>query len=202
MRNAAAAALVAAVRLVTGIRARWVAPPTDGPCLYFANHTSHLDTLVLWASLPGPLRRTTRPVAAKDYWARTALRRFVARDVFRAVLVDRVRPEDPLGVVDEIAAALAPGVSLIFFPEGTRGDGETVGRFKSGLYYLAKARPDVPLVPVYLQNLARILPKGEALPVPLAGSATFGPPLRLEPDEPKPAFLARAHAALVALTPP
>lgn len=172
--------------------------------IYFANHTSHLDFLVLWGSLPAGVRTRTRPVAGRDYWERNALRRYLARRVLRAVLINRCESDsDRVTVVagarrsvERAARALATGASLIIFPEGTRGAGRDVQPFKSGLYHLCRLRPDVELVPVYLEDLHRILPKGEAIPLPLAGSVAFGRPIRLQPGEDKDAFLARARAAL------
>ena len=88
---------------------------------------------------------------------------------------------------------------MILFPEGTRGTGQPVASFRSGLYHLARARPDVELIPVALENLNRILPKGEAIPVPMISRVTFGPELRLEPGEDKETFLERARRAVDAL---
>ncbi|MFZ0789498.1 MAG: lysophospholipid acyltransferase family protein, partial [Chromatiaceae bacterium] len=145
----------------------------------------------------------TRPVAAADYWDRAGLRRWLARRVLNAVLVDRVAAQEGLKGSREalrcITTALAQGDSLILFPEGTRGDGVEVAELKPGLYIVARERPEVELVPVYLQNLSRILPKGEYLPVPLLASTTFGSPIRLEPGEGRPAFLERARQAIASL---
>jgi len=170
--------------------------------VFFANHTSHLDAVVLWGALPTPLRARTRPVAARDYWERGPLRRYLARRVFRALLVDR----NPAAGGDKLAAAqatiaalvqaLQSGDSLIVFPEGTRGDGGDVAPFKSGLYHLALRAGAAELVPVYLENLNRILPKGEVLPVPVLGSVRFGAPLVLQSGEEKSVFLERAREAV------
>jgi 1-acyl-sn-glycerol-3-phosphate acyltransferase/membrane-associated phospholipid phosphatase len=173
--------------------------------IYFANHTSHLDFPLLWGSLPPDVRLRTRPVAGLDYWNRGVVRRYLARRVFRMVLVKRGGSSTDRDAavdlarrsVERAARALATGASLIIFPEGTRGGGEEVQPFKSGLYHLCKLRPDVELVPVFLENFHRILPKGEAIPLPIAGSVTFGRPIRLLPGEDKQAFLARARTALV-----
>ena len=199
-----AGGLAILARLTSGARVRWVdARPEPGQRIYFANHTSHLDFVVLWSALPRDLRARTRPVAAQDYWAAGRLRRYVALRLFRAVLVERgggsvgqVRAQ-----LDRLVAALDEGSSLILFPEGTRGAGPRMGPFKSGLYALARQRPAVDLVPVHLHNLHRIMPKGEVLPVPLLGCVSFGPPLRLREGEGKAAFLARARAAIERLAP-
>lgn len=195
-----------AARLVCGPTAAWRCDP-NGACqrIYFANHASHLDFVVLWSALPAAQRRRARPVAGRDYWERSAARRFFARKVFRAVLVDRhVSPK-----TDRTAAAAASvafmaqemgrDASLIVFPEGTRSVTGELGPFKSGLYHLACARTDVELIPVYLHNLNRILPRGESLPVPMLSRVVFGEPLPRVPNETKDAFLARARDAVVAL---
>ena len=89
--------------------------------------------------------------------------------------------------------------SIIIFPEGGRFSGLDPMPFKSGLYHLALKLPGVELVPVLMENLNRILPNGEVLPVPLLGSVTFGSPLQLLEGEAKPAFLERARAELIRL---
>ena len=166
--------------------------------IYFANHASHLDTMVVMAALPPRLRATTHPVAAADYWGRGSLRRFIALKVLRATLVERGGSEDPLA---PLRATLASGESLVIFPEGTRRNESRPGDFKSGLYWLARDRPELELVPVYLSNLARAFPKGALIPVPIPCVAHFGEPLQVEEGEEKDAFLARAHAAVCALAP-
>ncbi|WP_295389870.1 1-acyl-sn-glycerol-3-phosphate acyltransferase [uncultured Thiodictyon sp.] len=199
----AARLLAFLTRLITGVRARWVgSAPTSAQRVYYANHSSHLDTLVIWAALPAPLRARTRPVAAADYWDRPGLRRWLACEVLNALLVDRSTGSGSREALHRIDQALAAGDSLIIFPEGTRGDGTSIGDLKPGLYFIAHQRPGVELVPVYLQDLSRILPKGEVLPVPLLGSATFGAPLTLAAGEDRHAFLQRARAALIALGEP
>lgn len=204
----AASILAAAVRLATGIRVIWQGCAASTTArVYFANHTSHLDAVVLWGALPAELRARTRPVAARDYWARGPLRRYLARRVFRALLIERnpSSDADKLGAAQATIAALAEAVrggdSLIVFPEGTRGDGGEVAPFKSGLYHLARGAGAVELVPAYLENLNRILPKGEVLPVPVLGSITFGAPLALQDGEDKTVFLARARQAVCKLRP-
>lgn len=199
-----AAALVVLVKLLTGSSVRWAGcEPSARQRLYFANHTSHLDALVLWAALPPASRALTRPVAARDYWEADRVRRHLASRVFNAVLIDRQhvagQPRNPLEPL--LAALDDPGnYSLILFPEGTRGTGLAPAAFKSGLYHLARQRPAVELIPVLIDNMNRILPKGELLPVPLLGSVSFGSPMQLGEGEGKAAFLDRARDAVVALS--
>jgi len=191
--------LLAVVRLVVGAYARFAMPLTPGTQrLYFANHTSHVDTLAILAALPPKLRTKVRPVAARDYWDSGPSRRYVAQRLLNVVLIDRARSEgvDPLAPLRE---ALAAGDSLILFPEGTRGDAATPGPFKSGLYRLAQEFPAVDLVPAYLANLNRAMPKGRTIPVPLICRVGFGTPLPRIPDEPKEAFAERARDAVIAL---
>lgn len=186
--------------LLSGLRARWVGTdPVDRQRVYFANHTSNLDAAVLWASLPVSIREKTRPVAAKDYWTGSALRRWLANEVFRALLIERRKVTAENNPLREMIAVLDAGESLIIFPEGGRFPGPEPQKFKSGLFHLAKDRPEVELVPVYLENLNRILPKGQLLPVPLLGSITVGRPIRLESREAKTAFLDRARDAVWSL---
>jgi 1-acyl-sn-glycerol-3-phosphate acyltransferase len=190
-------------RFMTAPRAIWQGiEPVPHQRVYFANHSSNGDFVLLWTTLPAPLRRRTRPVAALDYWLKSPLRAFIGREVFHAVLIDRrpeARTEDP---VSQMIVALDDGSSLIIFPEGQRNSSEEpLLPFKSGLYHLAKARPGIDLVPVWIANLNRVMPKGEVIPVPLICTLTFGAPLHLDQDEPKDAFLARASQALLALRP-
>jgi 1-acyl-sn-glycerol-3-phosphate acyltransferase len=188
------------VRLLTGLQARWLdTEPVDCQRVYFANHTSTLDAAVLWAALPASIRERTRPVAAKDYWTVSALRRWLASDIFRALLIERRKVTSENNPLREMLAVLDTGDSLIIFPEGGRFPGPEPQKFKGGLFHLAKDRPFVQLVPVYLENLNRILPKGEILPVPLLGSITVGSPIRLASGETKADFLDRARDAVWSL---
>ncbi len=200
-----AAAIAAFARFVSGSSAHWIAPPADPPRqrVYFGNHSSHLDFVVIWSALPTELRAQTRPVAGADYWGRGKVRRYVASRVFRAILIDRTgtqsSAERASKSVEQIAAEMGDDQSIIVFPEGTRSMDGQVQTFKSGLYHLCRLKAGLELIPVYLANMNRILPKGELLPVPLIGRVIFGAPLRLQPDEEKDAFLSRARDALLAL---
>jgi 1-acyl-sn-glycerol-3-phosphate acyltransferase len=203
MTRLVAAIVALLARIASGPSVRFVGePPGKRQCIFFANHGSHLDVVVLWAVLPGAMRAKTRPVAAKDYWEQTRLRTYFATKVFRAVLVDREGQSlrQLRNQLDQLVGVLDAGDSLLIFPEGTRGSrGKAMGEFKSGLDYLARQRPEVDLVPVYLHNLDRIMPKGEFLPVPQLSCITFGAPLHHQPGEKKEAFLARSRAAVADL---
>jgi 1-acyl-sn-glycerol-3-phosphate acyltransferase len=192
--------LVWLVRVLVGAYPRWVGSvPSANQRIYFANHSSHMDTLVLWAALPHALRVNTRPVAARDYWGNGGIRQQIAQHELNVVMIDRARENPEADLLEPLNDALGNGFSLIFFPEGTRQPQRLPGPFKSGLYRLAKAFPQVELVPVYLENLHRSMPKGALLPVPIISSVSFGAPLRLADGEEKDPFLERARAAVVAL---
>lgn len=195
--------ITSAARTVTGARSLWLGcAPTPVQRIYFANHSSHGDFVLLWASLPPALRRHTRPVAGADYWNRDPLRRFIIHDVFRGVVIERVRSETGPDPVEQMVEALDGGDSLILFPEGTRNTTEELLLpFRAGIWRVATARPQVECVPVWIENLNRVMPKGEFVPIPLLCTLSFGEPLRVAPDEPKEAFLERARDALAALRP-
>ena len=196
-------AITSAARLLTGARALWLGSTAQATQrLYYANHSSHGDFVLLWASLPPELRRSTRPVAGSDYWLSSNLRRFLIRDVFNGVLVDRGQRSPQANPLQSMLDALGQGDSLILFPEGTRNlTDEPLLPFKSGLYHLAQARPDVELVPVWIANLNRVMPKGRALPLPLLCTLSFGAALERIEGESKDAFLERARNALLAMAP-
>jgi 1-acyl-sn-glycerol-3-phosphate acyltransferase len=188
------------IRLFSGIRRVPAEMCPAGSAIYFANHSSHLDFLTIWAAFPEAVRSRTRPVAGRDYWEKTAIRRRIARDFFNAVLIERQRVTVASNPLEPMVAALDAGSSLIVFPEGTRSPDGKVHPFKPGLHHVARARPEVPLVPVYLQDLSRILPKGDILPVPLIANLSIGGPMRLESGEPKQDFLLRAQRAVEQLS--
>lgn len=191
------ALLAALAKIITGASARWLGcAPDTRQRVYYANHTSNLDALVIWSALPPPVRALTRPVAARDYWTKGRLRPYLANHLFNALLIERRKPTAADNPLKDMLTALGDRHSLILFPEGGRQTGAEMAPFKSGLYHLAKHRPDVEFVPVLIENLNRILPKGEFLPVPVLGGVNFGTPVKLEPGEGKEAFLSRTQAAI------
>jgi 1-acyl-sn-glycerol-3-phosphate acyltransferase len=193
-------ALIGLTRFLVGGHPHWQGTiPSDRQRIYFANHGSNLDTLLLWAALPAHMRAITHPVAAQDYWGRSMLRRWLATRVLNSVLIDRSGSNTGEDVLAPLRAKLTEGHSLIIFPEGTRSDERLPGPFKAGLFSLAGAYPNAELVPVFLENLNRAFPKGALFPVPITCAVRFGTPISLRPNESKDEFLARARAAIIAL---
>ena len=188
-------------RLITGAQGHWKGcPPKAEQRIYFANHQSHLDWVLIWAALPHELRVVTRPIAAKDYWTSTPLKQWITTEVFHAVYVNRARTDDQ-DPLDPLLQALGNGDSLVIFPEGTRSNKSEPQAFKSGLFHLAQQFPGVQLIPAWIDNVQRVMPKGEVVPVPILCTVTFGAPLLLADGEDKREFLVRARAAVVALRP-
>lgn len=194
-------AITLVARLVTGAQGHWRGcPPKAEQRIYFANHQSHLDWVLIWAALPHDLRATTRPIAARDYWTSSRFKAWLTTEVFHAVYVNRQRTDDQ-DPLEPLADALKNGDSLVIFPEGTRSHRGEPLPFKSGLYHLAQQFPGVQLIPAWIDNVQRVMPKGEVVPVPVLCTVTFGAPLALGEGEDKRAFLERARAAVLALRP-
>jgi len=199
LAEAAGLGLALLARLITGAQGHWLGcPPKAEQRIYFANHQSHFDWVLIWAALPRELRATTRPIAAREYWTATPLKHWITREIFNAVYVSRERSADE-DQLEPLLEALRHGDSLVIFPEGTRGHAGTPAPFKTGLFHLAEAFPEVPLIPAWIDNVQRVMPKGEVVPVPILCSVSFGAPLALLPGEDKRVFLDRARAAVVAL---
>ena len=190
------------VQLITAAKVSW---PSVGSSkqqrIYYANHRSHADVVLLWSSLPTHIRYQTKPVAGADYWLTNGLKRYLSKNVFGSVLIDRQKSEGAPNPVEQMIAALDKGDSLIIFPEGTRNLEEGVKSFKSGIFHLAQAHPDVEFIPVWLENMGRVMPKGAIVPVPLICTLSFGEPLYLKAEEGKEDFLRRARQALLDLEP-
>ncbi len=200
LRNVIARGFSGAIRVLTGARALWRGcQPLAEHRVYFGNHASHGDFVMIWSALPPPLRGRVRPVAGADYWNRDPLRRYLIHAVFNGVLIERDPARRTQDAIQTLCEAVDGGASLILFPEGTRNLGDGLLPFKSGIYHLARQRPELEFVPVWIDNLKRVMPKGKLLPLPLLCTATFGVPLRLNAGEDKQAFLDRARDALLAL---
>jgi 1-acyl-sn-glycerol-3-phosphate acyltransferase len=189
-------------RMITGAQGHWKGcPPSNEQRIYIANHQSHFDLVLIWCSLPSELRSRTRAIAARDYWTKSKLKKWLTTDVFNTVYVSRTRStpdEDPL---EPLMEALRNGDSLLVFPEGTRSAKGEPLPFKSGIYHLAEQFPDVKIVPTWIDNVQRVMPKGEVVPVPILCTVTFGTPTQIEAGEEKKAFLERTREEMMALKP-
>jgi 1-acyl-sn-glycerol-3-phosphate acyltransferase len=195
-----AALITRGTQLLTGVRGRWIGcGPSVAQRIYFANHTSHMDFLLLWSALSAKLRAKTRPVAAEDYWSRGVIRRYVGKRVFRGVFVERAWSDRTVSPIVPMIEALDRGDSLILFPEGTRGAGTNLLPFKSGIFHVARERPGVDLVPVWTDNSYRVMPRGAVLPIPFLCRVTFGAPLRIQANEDRDVFLDRLRLHLLEL---
>ena len=188
---------------ITGVTSRPASDLAFTPAnkVYYANHASHGDFVLVWISLPKTWRMLTQPVAGADYWLGSKLKAFIAEQVFRVLLIDR--QSDPKQAIAAMDGALKEGKSLILFPEGTRNttDDQVLLPFKSGLYHLARENENVEFVPVWINNINRVLPKGKILPIPLLCEVRIGEVIKKLPDEDKTAFLTRTRQALLDLAP-
>ena len=214
--------IITAAKLVTGAKALGHVPNVETKAkarVYFANHTSHGDFVLLWAALNPKLRSSVRPVAGADYWQSSKIRRFIIHQVFNGVLIARgsKHKSEQVNPLQPMLDALSQGDSLILFPEGTRNLAEptpdhatfSVSQakntpllpFKAGLFHLLQQHPQVECVPVWIANINRVMPKGRSLPLPLLCTVNFGEPILYDGDEDKAAFLARAQRALLAQAP-
>lgn len=191
--------LISVLRVLIGVKARWErAPDLSRQRIYFANHTSHMDTLAILAALPAQARHQVKPVAAADYWGKNRFLALLSQRGLNAVLIDR-HPEPGYDSLQPVLVALGVGASIIFFPEGTRSCQALPGPFKSGLFRLSQAFPEVDLVPVYLDNLYRSMPKGKHIPLPIISTIRIGDPLPRVEGEDKALFSERARDAIVRL---
>ena len=188
---------------ITGVTSRPASDLAFTPTnkVYYANHASHGDFVLVWISLPKTWRMLTQPVAGADYWLGSKLKAFIAEQVFRVLLIDR--QHDPKQAVAAMDGALKEGKSLILLPEGTRNttDDQVLLPFKSGLYHLARENENVEFVPVWINNINRVLPKGKILPIPLLCDVRIGEVIKKLPDEDKTEFLTRTRQALLDLAP-
>lgn len=159
--------------------------PEDGPAILVANHNSHLDTLALMCLFPLKRLHQLRPVAAQDYFFKNRLLKWFALRIMGILPLDRGVTSKRTSPLAGIYEALDRGEIVILFPEGSRGEPEQLGEFKTGIAHIAKKHPDVPLVPFFMHGLGKALPRGEALLVPFFLDVFVGEPLEWEGDKVK-----------------
>ncbi len=153
--------------------------PKSGPFILIANHSSHLDTVSLLSLFPLNRLRRIRPVAAADYFDRNRIISVLTKTLFNILPIARKHITAENNPIRQMREALEAGDSLIIFPEGTRGSGEELGEFRSGVAHLLEKMPEVCVVPAYLINMGRSLPKGEFIPVPFFCEIRLGMPLKI-----------------------
>jgi 1-acyl-sn-glycerol-3-phosphate acyltransferase len=152
--------------------------PAEGPMLLVSNHASHADTAVIFTVLPRHVRRRFVAGAAQDYFFRGGPWQLISRVLFNAIPIAREakRGQDPLR---HVVRALREGHAVLFFPEGTRSKDGSLGPFRSGLGRLIADFPGLPIIPIYVGNTAKVMPKGASVPRPIKVEVRFGEPLYL-----------------------
>ena len=154
--------------------------PTSGAFMLASNHASHADTAVIFSALPRALRKRVVAAAAQEYFFDNGFRQFISRVLFNTIPVPRkiTTSADPLR---HVVRALREGYGVVLYPEGTRSRTGELGPFRSGIGRLAAEFPDVPIIPVWLEGTARVLPtKGLPIPRPVKVKVQFGEPLKNE----------------------
>jgi 1-acyl-sn-glycerol-3-phosphate acyltransferase len=163
------------LRWYWGARYRRLASVPKEPCIVVANHNSHLDAPLLMTMFPVSRLRNIHPVAAADYFGKTAWRRTIVMVGMNAMGIERTAAPGK-DVLQPVIDALVAGKTLIFFPEGSRGEPGVIGSFKPGIGKLVKSVPGVPVLPVFLSGAERSLPRGQSVPLPLGIDVLIGKP--------------------------
>ena len=161
--------------------------PREGPAIIAANHTSHVDTLLLLTMFPPRLMGRLRPAAAADYFLRGPVIGWFSRNLVGIVPIERQAPKTPSADRQDVLAparsALAAGDIVIIFPEGTRGPAlDDLAPLKAGVARLSAAFPEAPVIPVWIEGAGRVLPKGAFLPAPMNCTVLVGEPIRWRGD--------------------
>lgn len=151
--------------------------PKKGPAIIVANHNSHLDTFILMTLFPCKTVEQIRPVAAEDYFLRNPFLAWFALNIVGIIPLRRQNLTSGKDPLKDCSQALENGEILIIYPEGSRGNPESLSDFKCGIAHLAKRHPDVPIYPVFLHGLGKALPKGESLLVPFFCDVLIGEPI-------------------------
>jgi 1-acyl-sn-glycerol-3-phosphate acyltransferase len=151
----------------------------DGPCVFVANHQSHIDTLLAHAALPEAIRSRLYFGAAQDRWFVKGKKKLTLKPWYQSLALGNF-PILRGGGADALAYAhwlLQRGQHVFLFPEGTRATSDELGAFKHGATILALEN-GVPIVPLYLAGLREIRPKGRLEVQRGPASVEFMSPLR------------------------
>jgi 1-acyl-sn-glycerol-3-phosphate acyltransferase len=189
------------LRWVVGLRYRRRGLTPKGPCLVVANHNSHLDAAILMGLFP--LRRLpdVHPVAAADYFGQNWLLRTMAMLFMNGVPIER-RPAPGTDALAPIVERLRNGESLVFFPEGSRGEAGVVAPFRPGVGRLVRQLPGLLVLPVFLSGPERIWARGQKVPVPNNIDAIVGKPRSYSPDQDARDIADQVRHDVLALAPP
>ena len=154
--------------------------------ILIANHNSHMDTMALMSAIPSRFVHRVHPIAARDFFGVSLFSRILMRYLVNATLIRRDREDPERDPIDDMDKMLKKKRSLILYPEGSRGIAGKMSDFKRGLGYLVQRNPNISVIPVYLENIYKTLPKGKKLILPYNCSIKFGKPIKfnsLEMDD-------------------
>ena len=168
----------------------------EGPVIFAANHHSHIDTPLLFTSIPPKWRNRLVVGAASDYFFTGALKSAASALVIGAIPIERSKVGRRSARL--AASLIEDGWSLLIFPEGGRSPDGWGQPFLGGAGYLA-VRCGVPVVPVHVEGTDRILPKGRNVPKVSATTITFGDPLVPTEEDNARRFAARIEVAVATL---
>ena len=151
--------------------------------IIIANHNSHMDTMAIMSAIPSRYIHRVHPIAARDFFGGSLFKKFLMRYLVNATLIKRDRTDPENDPIDSMDKMLKKSRSLILYPEGSRGIPGVMSNFKKGLGYLIQRNPDVDVIPVYLDNVYKTLPKGKKLILPYNCSINFGEPIKFNSYE-------------------
>lgn len=151
--------------------------------ILIANHNSHMDTMAIMSAMPSRYIHKVHPIAARDFFGGSLFKKILMRYLVNATLIKRDREDPENDPIDSMDKMLKKSRSLILFPEGSRGISGVMAKFKKGLGYLIQRNPEINVIPVYLDNVYKTLPRGKNLILPYNCSIKFGDPIQFKSME-------------------
>ena len=151
--------------------------------ILIANHNSHMDTMAIMSAIPSRYIHKVHPIAAVDFFGGSLLNKILMRYLVNATLIKRDRNDTENDPIDAMDKMIKKYRSLILYPEGSRGIPGIMTNFKKGLAYLIQRNPNIKVIPVYLNNIYKTLPKGRKLIIPYNCSIEFGEPIQFRSFE-------------------